>query len=250
MRHYSRYLTWGLGLTMALTVSAEEIAGQSCALEYYRADNMWADWGRADGYLGAETLTLQPGLKKVFNGEWANEKKRNDGTTYYGSHLRRAINRGSGPISLRVGGPGHYLWLLAGEVQVFFWNIDKRVAIGPGQELGFRHDLLDVSCPAAAPAPPPAPQPAPVLLSLTGERTLTSATVTVTAKDAKTGAPLTGQVTINGVSGATGQPVTYTRCTETLEYEDTRGVTRTRTVRAACEGTVKINGYPDASFTF
>ncbi len=58
-------------------------------LDYWRADNMWAAFGRPDGDLGQETISLQPGQKRVFVTDWKYEKKRNDGTNYYGSHGRR-----------------------------------------------------------------------------------------------------------------------------------------------------------------
>jgi len=35
-----------------------------------------------------------------------------------------------------------------------------------------------------------------------------------------------------------------------LDIEDARGVTRTRTLRSACEGVVQIAGYPDTYFNF
>ena len=251
MRCRSRQLTLGLGLMVALTVPAGAIAAQSCTLEYYRADNMWADWGRADGNLGAETITLRPGETKVFNAEWANEKQRNAGTTYYGAHLRRAINRGSTPVHMRVGGPGMWMLLLV-KPKLFFYHHDRRLALDTGYTAEFRHDLQEVSCPAAATTAvtQPTPELAPVRLSLTGARGTTTATVTVTAADAQTGAALTGQATINGVAGATGEVITFARCSDTIEFTDTRGVTRTRTVRVPCEGTVKIAGYPDTYFTF
>ena len=94
MRFRSRKLFLGLGLMLVVTVPGRTIAAQSCALEYSRADNMWAGWGSPGGSLGAETITLEPGQKRVFVTDWAYEKKRNDGTNYYGSHLRYAVNRG------------------------------------------------------------------------------------------------------------------------------------------------------------
>jgi hypothetical protein len=252
MRYRLKHLLLGLGIALASSVSTRSMAAQSCTLEYHRADNMFAAWGRADGYLGAETITLQPGEKKVFNTEWAYEKKRNDGTIYYGSHLRRAINRGTGPLHVRLGGPGQWMMLLVASPRIFFYYHDRPLALGPGQIGEYRHDLLEVSCPATVThvMTPPAPEPAPVLLSLTGARTSSTATVTVTAVDAQTGAALSGEVTINSVTGSTGEAITYNRCGETLEYEDTRGVTRTRSIRTACQGTVKISGFPDMSFTF
>ena len=239
-----------------------------CVLEYRRADNMWANWGRPDGLLGAETITLQPGQKKVFATDWSYEKQRNDGTNFYGSHLRRAVNRGAGPLQVKVRGPGSMV-TFAKLVTVVSTTLQPtifgtpagmlvKLVLGssptfqPSDSALFRHDLAEVSCPGTATvvasvAPPPAP---PVVLSLTGARTTAGSTVTVTAADAASGAALTGTVTINGASGELGKEIAFTPCSETLEIQDARGVTRTRTLRAACEGVVQIAGYPDTNFNF
>ena len=256
---------------LGLVVSASPASAQTapCVLEYRRADNMWANWGRPDGLLGAETITLQPGQKKVFATDWSYEKQRNDGTNFYGSHLRRAVNRGSGPLQFKVRGPGSlFKYARVGDLAVQL--VSQYSAFGaqagtlvslvvgaspifqPGDSALFRHDLSEVSCPGAATpvasvAPPPAP---PVVLSLTGARTTTGSTVTVTAVDAASGAALTGQATINGASGELGKEIAFTPCSETIEYQDFRGATRSRTVRVPCEGVVKVSGYPDTSFNF
>lgn len=277
MRCRSPDVPLGLGLLLALAMPASAIAAQSCTLEYYRADNMWEGWG--SGNLGAETITLQPGQKKSFATDWAFEKKRNDGTSYYGSHLRLAVNRGTGSVQVRIRGPMLILIKPAGLVldarsgiMVNVNNVTHYVRahglgdvlrlgglhfLRPGDMAVYRHDLAEIGCPGSetntTPAPLPEPPPQPVLLSLTGTpatATTTTIAVTVAVQDAKTNAPLTGQVTINGVTGATGEAITYNRCSDTIEFEDTRGVTRTRTIRVPCEGTVKIAGYPDTYFTF
>lgn len=278
MRCRAPNVSFRLGLLLALTVPARAIAAQSCTLEYRRADNMWAGWG--GGNMSAETVTLQPGQKRVFATDWAYEKQRNDGTNYYGSHLRYAVNRGAVPVQVRLRGPMLVLIKPSGLVldptsgikvivnnvihYVRAHSLKELIGLGgphflqPGDMAFYRHDLADVSCPGTqtthtATAPPPEPSPQPILLSLTGTpatATTTTIAVTVEAQDAKTGAPLTGEVTINGATGATGQAISFTRCTETIELEDTRGVTRTRTIRVPCEGAVKISGYPDTYFTF
>lgn len=279
MRCQSPNVTLGLGLMLALAMPAGAVAAQSCKLEYYRADNMWATWGA--GNLGAETLTLEPGQKRVFATDWAYEKKRNDGTNYYGSHLRVAVNSGTVPVRVDVRGP--MLVLIkprdlalvhptsASAIKLVVQNVVHYVRahslkdfiglgphfLQPGDMAFYRHDLADVSCPGTqithtATAPPPEP-PQPILLSLTGTPATpltTTLAVTVEAQDANTGAALTGQVTINGASGATGQAISFTRCSDTVELEDSRGVTRSRTIRVPCEGVVKIAGYPDTYFTF
>jgi hypothetical protein len=286
MRCRLHNLPFCLGLTVALTMSATPITAQSCALEYARADNMWAGWGSPGGSLGAETITLEPGQRRVFGTDWAYEKKRNDGTNYYGSHLRRAVNRGAGSVVVSVRGPMLVLIkpggvdlspLSAGNGMqsikivvdnvihyVLAHSLNDFIKLGgphwlrPGDIAFYRHDLAQVSCPGvqathAATAPPPELPPQPVLLSLTGTPatpTTTTITVTVEAQDAKTGTALSGEVMINGAAGTTGQPVTYSRCIETIDITDPRGVTRTRTIRVPCEGAVKISGHPDTYFTF
>jgi hypothetical protein len=253
---------------LGLVIPASASAQAPCVLEYHRADNMWSNWGRPDGFLGTETITLQPGQKKVFVTDWSYEKQKNDGTNFYGSHLRVVVNRGAGPLQIKLRGPGS-MFSFAKSVASLASNTLQGSALGgklgalvsialgssptfqPGDSALFRHDLAEVSCPGAATvvaavAPPPAP---PVVLSLTGARTTTGSTVTVTANDAS-GAALTGKVTINGATGELGKEIAFTSCTETLDIQDARGVTRTRTLRAACEGVVQINGYPDTYFNF
>ena len=89
---------------LLLAAAAAPVAAQQCTLEYQRADNMWAGFGQPDGRLGAETLTLEPGQTKVFITDWKYEKQANDGTNYYGSHVRIVRNAGKGPIKLAFRG--------------------------------------------------------------------------------------------------------------------------------------------------
>ena len=254
-----------LGLVAPDSASAQ---ATPCVLEYRRADNMFSNWGRPDGLLGAETITLQPGQKKVFATDWSYEKQKNDGTNFYGSHLRRAVNRGPGPLQIKVRGPAS-MFTFAKTAATLVSNALQYTAFGTqagmlvsmalgssptfqsGDSALFRHDLAEVSCPGATtPIASVAPAPAPpVVLSLTGARTTTGSTLTVTATDAS-GAPLMGQVKINGASGAIGNEIAFTPCSDTLEIQDARGVTRTRTLRVPCEGVVQIGGYPDTYFNF
>src|SRR3954447_17695445 len=87
---------------LILLVPARTLTAQSCVLEYQRADNMWAAFGRPDGALGKETITLAPGASRVFVTDWKYEKPRNDGTNFYGSHLRVARNTGSIAAAVEV----------------------------------------------------------------------------------------------------------------------------------------------------
>ena len=110
-------------------------AANTCLLDYQRADNMWADFGRADGGLGVETISLPVPANapntalKVFITDWRYEKQRNDGTSYYGSHLRIASNRGT----MRA-------WLTVRSVT------EGRIGLDPGERREFKHDLLDLWC--------------------------------------------------------------------------------------------------------
>ena len=105
----------------------------ACVLEYQRADNMWAPEGVPSGTLGVEKITVQMGQTRLFITDWQYEKKRNDGTNYYGSHLRLATGRGL-PTRLHVKtGPGliEHKW----------------VTLAQGMRESFRGDLMEVSCP-------------------------------------------------------------------------------------------------------
>ena len=74
-------------------ISPRSASFADCQLDYRRADNMWAPEGQPSASLGTETIGLAVGQKKVFITDWKYEKLRNDGTRYYGSHLRIATNR-------------------------------------------------------------------------------------------------------------------------------------------------------------
>jgi hypothetical protein len=104
----------------------------SCKLDYRRADNMWAAFGRPDGFLGIESITLAPAEHKVFITDWKYEKQRTDGTTYYGSHLRMATNASSRPVRLQlISGAG---------------AVTSTVRLDPNTTKEFQADLRDVYC--------------------------------------------------------------------------------------------------------
>ena len=111
----------------------------ACQLDYQRADNMWAPLGVPNGSLGTETLGLATGQKKVFLTDWKYEKVRNDGATYYGSHLRIATNRSAGTISLTVRG-----WV--GDIITGTTLRTYAVGLPPNTSKKFQDDLVDVSC--------------------------------------------------------------------------------------------------------
>jgi hypothetical protein len=106
-----------------------------CTLEFQRADNMWNAIGMPSPSLGTERITLQPGQAKIFLTDWKYEKKINDGTTYYGPHLRVGRNPSGRPIKMMVKSNP----LLGGN-----W-----VTIYPTQQAMYRADLMQVFCPEA-----------------------------------------------------------------------------------------------------
>jgi hypothetical protein len=138
------------GATGGTGAPASSAASHTCVLEYQRADNMWAALGRPDGQLGTERITLEPGQTRTFVTDWAYEKRRNDGSNYYGSHARIVKNAGGRPVSLHVrgevktqAGGG-----IAGGVMVGLIENEKRVTIDPARSLQVKADLLEVSCSA------------------------------------------------------------------------------------------------------
>lgn len=147
--------------TVLLAILASAAFGalaQECRIEYQRADNALAAPGRPDGQLGTEKLTLKPGERKVFNTDWKFEKRRNDGSNYYGSHLRILRNAGAAPVQLSLKGNE----LPAGMAAA---NIIGQKAVGqlkPGASATqLRHDLEEVTCLGTAKAATPTVGPVP-----------------------------------------------------------------------------------------
>jgi|RhiMethySRZTD1v2_1073278.scaffolds.fasta_scaffold264556_1 hypothetical protein len=133
-------------LVSLATVAVSAVA-QECKIEYQRADNMWAAAGRPDGQLGTETLTLKPGETKVFNTDWKYEKRRNDGTNYYGSHVRVLRNAGTLPVKLAMTGNNAQTGSAA--AQVVGQKVLSQLEPGKGAT-SLRADLQEVSCPAGS----------------------------------------------------------------------------------------------------
>lgn len=125
-------------------------SAQSCTLEYQRADNMWAAVGRPDGGLGKETIAVAMGGTKVFATDWKYEKMRNDGTNYYGSHLRIATNNGTLPIQIVVVSGALDVKTMVNNVMTgttaLSWN-SALVTMAPGTNRLFKSDLGEVRCP-------------------------------------------------------------------------------------------------------
>ena len=151
-RSISRPLRRALALSaFASLAAAAPAAAQSCTLEYQRADNMWAGFGRPDGNLGVETITLAAGQTKVFVTDWKYEKQRNDGSNYYGSHLRVMTNKGQRPVRMLLrssaisdilGSSG-----LIGAVFTKLSVSSGQLALSAGVRRETKADLVEVSCP-------------------------------------------------------------------------------------------------------
>ena len=128
---------------VSLAAVAASALAQECKIEYQRADNMWAAPGRPDGQLGTETLTLKPGETKVLNTDWKYEKRRNDGTNFYGSHVRVLRNTGNLPVRLAMKGNE------AKAPSVYSQVIGEKVLseLEPGKgATALRADLQEVTC--------------------------------------------------------------------------------------------------------
>lgn len=146
-------------LAVLATMAGAAAAQQECRIEFQRADNALSAPGRPDGQLGTETLTLKPGQTKVFNTDWKFEKRRNDGSNYYGSHVR--ILRNTGPLAVNLelkGNEGGVTGLLGAQV------VGQRAVggLGAGQSANqLRHDLEQVRCASAGTTAGPTPSIAP-----------------------------------------------------------------------------------------
>ncbi len=129
-----------------LLATAAPALAQTCTLEYQRADNMWAAVGRPDGPLGKESLTLQPGQKKVFITDWKYEKQRNDGENYYGSHTRIVTNTGKRPMVVDLKGDiAGFISGLRGALRQTGGD-RAQGTLNPGTSWNVRADILEVSC--------------------------------------------------------------------------------------------------------
>lgn len=88
--------------TAALASAAPAQAGNSCKLDFRRADGMWGTVESSLTSLGWESITLGPGQSRAFVTDWRFEKTRNDGQTYYGSHGRFFQNSGSRVVKVSI----------------------------------------------------------------------------------------------------------------------------------------------------
>lgn len=124
-------------------------------LDYWRADNMWAAAGRPDGNLGQESISLKVGQTRVFVTDWKYEKRKNDGTNYYGSHGRVLRNGGQVPIDVVLKGtldaPVVAFLVkkivgvpLGGLVQTV---VGDRIRLNAGAKVEIRNDIAEVLVP-------------------------------------------------------------------------------------------------------
>jgi len=139
-----------VAIALVIFVPARTLRAQSCVLEYQRADNMWAAFGRPDGNLGTETITLAPGASRVFVTDWKYEKTRNDGTNFYGSHLRVATNKGDIPAQVEVVSATSAVQAMMGgilaNVRPLAWN-RALVSDAKSASRQYQADLAVVRCP-------------------------------------------------------------------------------------------------------
>lgn len=125
-----------------ISLPAAGTATAACKLNYQRADNMWAAFGQPAGALGTETISLAAAQDKVFITDWKYEKTRNDGSNYYGSHLRIATNAGSKTIRLQLRSltlTGLVVFARTGTDT--FW-----IRLDPGTTKQLQADLMEVFC--------------------------------------------------------------------------------------------------------
>ena len=156
--HTLRTTLTALALSLAALASARPAAAQdelqkntgtntnpqTCLLEYQRADNMWAGFGMPTGILGVESISMRAGDSKYFITDWKYEKTRNDGTTYYGSHLRVATNKGQRRVAIQV-----KTLDITGLISFVRTGTNTyRVTLEPGTVTKFRADLMEVACPS------------------------------------------------------------------------------------------------------
>ena len=113
---------------------------------------MWAAFGRPDGTLGTETISLNAGESRVFVTDWKYEKTRNDGKNFYGSHLRVATSKGRLPTTVEVVSATATVESMLGNIldmaQKLAWN-RALVSMKALTNRLYRADLAVVRCPKA-----------------------------------------------------------------------------------------------------
>lgn len=139
-----------LALITLCAIASHSASAQNCALEYRRADNMWAAFGRPDGNLGVENIAVGKGSARAFATDWRYEKTRNDGTNYYGSHLRVAVNRGTIPVRVSITSALLSFKAMLGNNLASTVQQKQNtgyVELQPGETRLFQADLMEVRCP-------------------------------------------------------------------------------------------------------
>ena len=137
---------------LMLGATASTATAQACSLDYQRADNMWAAFGRPDGNLGTENIALAAGNSRNFVTDWKYEKTRNDGTNFFGSHLRVVTNKGPLPVKIEAFSASLGIRAMVNNVMAnvrqIAWNHGE-ITIPVGESREFRADLTVVRCPKA-----------------------------------------------------------------------------------------------------
>lgn len=121
-----------------------------CILEYQRADNAGNMKGLPSASLGKESLTLKPGESIFFDTDWKYEKKKSTTTSRYGSHLRRAVNKGEG-TTIRVTSVANFMQQVSqgftrGILAVIRRPYRGGVALEFNKPQDFQADLVKVDC--------------------------------------------------------------------------------------------------------
>jgi hypothetical protein len=130
-------------------LSAADLA-KRCVFEYRRADNAGNQAGLPSNSLGAETVTLRPGERVIFDTNWSHEKKKGTAAQRYGSHLRRAVNKGEGTV-VRVRSVANFAAILGQGMRKALFAVFRRPEEG-GRPLeynvpaDFKSDLISIDC--------------------------------------------------------------------------------------------------------
>lgn len=121
-----------------------------CIFEYRRADNAGNQVGLPSNSLGVESVTMRPGERVLFDTNWANEKKKGTPSKRYGSHLRRAVNKGEGTV-VKVRAISNFASLVGQNVARGMLAIIRQAdpngtRLDYDQPADFKSDLVSVDC--------------------------------------------------------------------------------------------------------
>ena len=168
----NRIGTSHMGVRTQVTVTnpgAPSSSAGFCLIESRRANTMWAESGKATPAPGLESLRLNAGETRMFKSDWSYENRRNDGRNYFGSHLRQLLNTGprEAHVFVRTLDPNAYFYTVDVERARNVMDLANQairntmaltatrrhglfaalIRVAPGEVLGVRADLLEVTCP-------------------------------------------------------------------------------------------------------